>query len=94
MPTYETTESFQRGHADLTREQHLAFKRALAHFIADMKQGKFRANLRVKGIQGMPGCFEMTWAGDGRAIFTYGPEIRTGERHVIWLSVGTHAVLP
>jgi hypothetical protein len=42
----------------------------------------------------MPGCFKMTWAGDGRAIFTYGPEVRPGERHVIWLAVGTHSILP
>ena len=94
MPTYEATERFQHGHAELTREQRLAFKRALTHFIDDTKQGKYRASLRVKGIRGMPGCFEMTWAGDGRAIFTYGPEVRAGERHVIWLAVGTHAILP
>ncbi len=64
MPTYEVTERFQRGHAGLTREQRLAFKRALAHFIDDTKQGKFRVSLRVKGVQGMPDCFEMT--GDRR----------------------------
>ena len=42
----------------------------------------------------MPGCFEMTWEANGRAIFTYGAEVRAGEPHVIWLAVGTHAVLP
>jgi hypothetical protein len=78
----------------LTRAQRLAFKRALAHFIDDTKQGKFRVSLPVKGVQGMSGCFEMTWAGDGRAIFTYGAEVLAGEHHVIWLAVGTHAVLP
>ncbi|HCP62471.1 MAG TPA: hypothetical protein DIU14_08395 [Actinobacteria bacterium] len=56
--------------------------------------GKFRPGLRVKGIQGMPGCFEMTWEDDGRAIFTYGPEVRPGEAHIIWLAIGTHAILP
>lgn len=94
MPTYEATDRFQRRYADLTREQRLAFKRALAHFIEDTNHGKYRSSLRVKGIQGMPGCFEMTWAGDGRAVFTYGPAIRAAERHVIWLAVGTHAILP
>ena len=48
----------------------------------------------MKGIQGMPGCFEMTWARDGRAIFTYGQKVRAGEPHVIWIAVGTHDVLP
>jgi len=42
----------------------------------------------------MPGCFEMTWEDDGRAIFTYGPEVRPGEAHIIWLAIGTHAILP
>jgi hypothetical protein len=94
VPTYEVTHRFQRGYADLTIEQRMAFKRALTHFIDDTDHGTYRGSLRVKGVRGMPGCFEMTWAGDGRAVFTYGPEIRAGERHVIWLAVGTHAVLP
>jgi hypothetical protein len=42
----------------------------------------------------MPGCFEITWAADGRAIFTYGAEVRSGERHIIWLAIGTHSILP
>jgi hypothetical protein len=42
----------------------------------------------------MPGCFEMTWDRDGRAIFTYGTEARPGVTHVVWLAVGTHAILP
>ncbi|MBV8528056.1 MAG: hypothetical protein JOZ75_07055 [Candidatus Dormibacteraeota bacterium] len=66
----------------------------MRQFIDDTSSGRFRSSLRVKGIQGMPGCFEMTWAGDGRAIFTYGPEVRAGERHVVWLAVGSHAILP
>lgn len=94
MPTYEATEQFVAAHAGLTREQRRAFRRALSHFIADAASGRFRHGLRVKGIQALPGWFEMTWAGDGRAIFTYGPEVRAGERHVIWLAIGTHAILP
>ena len=35
----------------------------------------------------------MTWAPDGRATFRYGDEILRGKPHVIWLRVGTHAVL-
>lgn len=94
MPTYETTETFRNAYASLTPEQHRAFHRALRRFINDTAAGRFRSSLRVKGIQGMPGCFEMTWAGDGRAIFTYGPAVHPGERHVVWLAVGSHAILP
>lgn len=42
----------------------------------------------------MPGCFELTWAADGRAIFTYGAEIRAGEAHIVWLAIGSHSILP
>ena len=34
----------------------------------------------------------MTWAADG-AIFAYGRG-PPGETHVVWLAVGTHAILP
>jgi hypothetical protein len=37
----------------------------------------------------MPGCYEMTWAKDDRGIFAYGPEVRPGQPHVIWLAIGT-----
>lgn len=94
MPTYEATERFWREHGRLALEQRAAFKRAVEHFVADLGAGQFRAGLRVKGIAGLPGCFEMTWAPDGRAIFTYGKEVRGGETHVIWLAVGSHAILP
>ena len=94
MPTYTPTETFLRDFRALSVEQQEAFRKALRHFIEDIKVGRFRAGLRVKGIQGMPGSFEMSWAADGRAIFTYGPQVHTGERHVVWLAIGTHAILP
>ncbi len=94
MPTYEATERFWREHRHLSAQQRAAFKRAVEHFVADLEEGQFRAGLRVKGIVGMPGCFEMTWDRDGRAIFTYGTEARPGVTHVVWLAVGTHAILP
>lgn len=94
MPTYEATERFWREYRRLTAAQRDAFRRAVEHFVADLEADQFRAGLRIKGIVGMPGCFEMTWEADGRAIFTYGKEARPGETHVIWLAVGTHAILP
>jgi hypothetical protein len=35
----------------------------------------FRPGLRVKGVRGAAGIFEMTWADDGRATFEYGDAI-------------------
>lgn len=94
MPTYESTDRFWRDFESLTAEQRAAFKRAVERFVLDLRTGQFRAGLRVKGIAGMPHCFEMTWQPNGRAIFTYGREVRPGEPHVIWLAIGTHAILP
>jgi hypothetical protein len=75
MPTYTPTESFLRDFRGLSVEQQETFRKALGHFIEDIKRRRFRPGLRVKGIQGMPGCFEMSWAADGSAIFTYGAEV-------------------
>lgn len=58
----------------------------------DLEEGQFRAGLRVKGVRGAEGVFEMTWADDGRATFQYGPEQIEGEPHVIWRRVGGHGI--
>jgi hypothetical protein len=75
--------------------QALSDEDFLAKFVADLDSGTgFRSGLRVKGVKGIAGSFEMTWADDGRAIFTYGEEVRPGEPHVIWQHIGTHSILP
>ena len=38
--------------------------------------------------------YEMTWAPDGRAVFSYGETIKDGETHIVWHAVGGHDVLP
>ena len=94
MPTYERLSRFDRDYADLSPEQKVAFKDAVRKFVADLAGSKgFRKGLRVKGVQGSPGIFEMTWADDGRATFSYGNSIREGEPHIIWRRVGKHDVI-
>ena len=93
MPTYAQTASFRRDHAALSPEQKAAFRRAVDHFIEDMLAGAFRKGLRVKGVKGAKGIYEMTWAPNGRATFQYGsPEVE-GAVHVIWRRIGTHDIL-
>ena len=36
-------------------------------------------DLRVKGVQGAEGVFEMTWADDGRATFEHGSAVHAEE---------------
>lgn len=69
-------------------------------FIADvtaMEQGeidRFRGGLRVKGVRGVPGLFEMTWAPDGRATFMWGVPLDEDKRHVMRVRCGDHSILP
>ena len=93
MPTYAQTASSRRDYAALSPEQKAAFRRAVARFIEDIVGGAFRKGLRVKGVRGAKGIYEMTWASNGRATFQYGsPEVE-GEAHVIWRRIGTHDIL-
>lgn len=92
MPTYDQTEGFRRDVKALTPEQRAALRKAIRAFVEDLGKGRFRKGLRVKGVQGAPGIFEITWADDGRCTFEYGPEVREGEPHIIWRRCGTHQI--
>jgi hypothetical protein len=94
LPTYERSAQFVDDYAHLSPAQRRAFRVAVEKFVADLRRGRgFRPGLRVKGIQGSAGMFEMTWAPDGRAVFSYGASIHEGEPHIVWHAVGTHDVL-
>lgn len=93
MPTYEWLARFRADFERLTPAQQRAFHIAVQHFVDDLKAGNgFRRGLRVKGIQGATGLFEMTWAPNGRATFEYGTAVALGDVHVVWRRVGTHEV--
>ncbi len=94
MPTRDLLESFWGDWADLTPQQREAFRRAVAKLIDDLRARRgVRAGLRVKRVQGAPGIYELTWAPDGRATFSYGRSIVEGEAHIVWRRIGTHDVL-
>lgn len=94
MPTYERLLRFDRDYAELSADQKAAFKSAIVKFVEDLERGRgFRKGLRVKGVRGSRGVFELTWADDGRATFSFGDPIREGEPHVVWHRVGTHDIL-
>lgn len=92
MPTHAWLARFRADFEKLTPTQQAAFLLAVSHFVDDLGSGRpFRKGLRVKGIQGASGLFEMTWADDGRATFEYGKEVVEGESHIVWRRVGTHS---
>lgn len=93
MPTYAWLARFRRDFEALSPDQQDAFLLAISQFVEDLKADHgFRKGLRVKGIQGASGIFEMTWAGDGRATFEYGTSVSSDEVHIVWRRVGTHAI--
>ena len=93
MPTYAWLGRFRTDFERLTPTQQAAFIAAVRQFVEDLQRDRvFRKGLRIKGIQGASGIFEMTWAADGRATFEYGDEVIEGEPHVVWRRVGTHAI--
>jgi hypothetical protein len=94
VPTYAWLARFGADFDRLSPAQQAAFLAAIAQFVEDLRAGgQFRNGLRVKGVQGAAGVFEMTWADNGRATFQYGDAVIQGEPHVIWRRVGTHDVL-
>lgn len=92
MPTFAWVPRFRAEFQALTPAQQTAFLLAVTEFVEDLKTRKFRKGLRVKGVKGAPGVFEMSWARDGRATFQYGEAVIEGEAHVIWRRIGTHVI--
>lgn len=93
MPTYAWLARFAADFDSLSPQQQAAFLTAVTQFVDDLRRGKgFRTGLRVKGVKGAAGIFEMTWGDDGRATFEYGDPVNEGDTHVVWRRIGTHAI--
>ncbi|MFD3932632.1 hypothetical protein [Streptomyces sp. NPDC058614] len=94
MPTYEATPRFTTDLDRLRPEQRRRFHLVVSAFVSDLRTGgQFRPGLRIKGVRRAPGVFELTWDGNGRATWQYGPEIVPGVPHIVWRRIGTHDVL-
>lgn len=75
MPTHDEETLFSNEFKHLSKVQQERFLDALHLMVADLKAKRpFHPSLRVKGVSGHPNIFEMTWAPDGRATFSYGLE--------------------
>src|SRR3981081_2327826 len=92
MPTFELTSRFERDWRRLTSQQRDAFRKVVQEaFVPDLdtpdrpfRPGPpFLRAVRVPGAAPHPGVFELPWARDGRAAFSYGEERVPGKAHVI-----------
>jgi hypothetical protein len=93
-PTYDKTDTFSKDLQVLDPADRKRFMSAVREFVNDLGSfdHAFRPGLRVRGVQGADGVFEMTWAPDGRATFQYGEELIAGKPHIIWRRIGTHDI--
>lgn len=93
-PTYEFSVGFAREFDCLSQEQRRAFRVAVGKLVDALKDGREPPrSLRLKRVQGTKEVWELSYSGDGRATFRYGPEQAPGETHVIWIRVGGHEIL-
>jgi hypothetical protein len=93
LPSFAWLARFGADFDALSQAQQAAFLVAVAQFVEDLRGGAgFRNGLRVKGVRGASGVFELTWADDGRATFEYGDSAVEGEPHIVWRRVGSHAI--
>jgi hypothetical protein len=93
VATYSWLARFGSDFDALSPKQQAEFLIAVEQFVEDVRSATgFRNGLRVKGVKGAAGIFEMTWADDGRATFEYGEPVIAGEPHIIWRRVGTHTI--
>jgi len=85
---------FDREFRRLSRELQRAFLAVLPAFIEALRSKPlaFPPRLRVKRVEGAAAVWELTFAADGRATFSYGPERIPGEPHVVWRRIGDHSI--
>ena len=95
MPTFDRLALFKREYRRLTPEQQARFKVTVAKLIAALSQTPPRVpgEPLVNPLAGHRGVYELRFAPDGRATFTFAPPVREGNPHVIWRRIGGHDVL-
>lgn len=99
MPTHEEDSAFLRDYRRLSKAQKLLLLRMRSLMIDDLREMEaaeatwFREGL-VHKLQGAHNRYELRWAQDGRAIFSFGQQQRSCLLHIHWHRCGTHDILP
>ncbi|MGZ4214507.1 MAG: hypothetical protein ACXVHX_11580 [Solirubrobacteraceae bacterium] len=94
-PTFDRLAQFKRDYVKLTPSEREGFRAAVKKFVAPFSTtppGDFGEPL-VRELKEHPGFFELRFAPDTRAIYTFGEAIRRGQPHVVWCRIGSDAAL-
>jgi hypothetical protein len=95
VPTFDRLALFKREYRKLTPEQKARFRIAVAKLVVALSQAppSLPGDPLVHPLAGHRGVYELRFAPDGRATFTFGAPVRRSEPHVIWRRIGGHDVL-
>jgi len=94
-PTFDRLAQFKRDYVRLTSTQRELFRAAVKKFVAPLSTtppGDIGEPL-VRELKEHPGFFEMRFARDARAIYTFGKAVRPGQPHVVWCRIGSDDAL-
>ncbi|HET7049475.1 MAG TPA: hypothetical protein VFI54_14525 [Solirubrobacteraceae bacterium] len=94
-PTFDRLAQFKRDYAKLTPPQRDLFRAAVKKFVAPFSTtppGEF-GQPHIRELKEHPGYYELRFATDTRAIYTFGEAIRRGQPHVVWCRIGSDGVL-
>jgi hypothetical protein len=95
VPTFDRLALFKREYRKLTPEQKKRFGAAVTKLVAALQQTPPRlpGEPLVNPLSGHRGVYELRFAADGRATFTFGAPVRGTQPHIIWRRIGGHEVL-
>jgi hypothetical protein len=95
VPTYDRLALFKREYRKLTPEQRARFRVAVTKLVAALSRTppSLPGEPLVNPLSGHHGVYELRFAPDGRATFTFGTPVRDGQSHIIWRRIGGHEVL-
>jgi hypothetical protein len=94
-PTFDRLAQFKRDYVKLTPSQRELFRAAVKKFVAPLSTtppGDVGQPL-VRELREQPGFFEMRFAKETRAIYTFGTAVRRGQPHVVWCRIGSDDAL-
>ena len=97
MPTHEETADFLREFDQLSEIEQRQFLDAVSDFVQLLKTGTLLSqmpkHIGLRRFHSRSGdLWEFRWGVDRRALLRYGISPIAGDIHIIWVSIGTHAI--
>lgn len=94
-PTFDRLAQFKRDYRKLTPDQRTRFRAAAKQVIAPLSTTPPGAAGRplIRELPDHPRFYELQVDRNTRAVYTFGPAVRTGQPHIIWCRIGGEEAL-